>query len=205
MTAAGSRLETLESILRMTPAEAEACADQDTPQAAVALVFRPGESLLFIQRAERAGDPWSGHMAFPGGRAEPQDPSLIETAMRETFEEIGLDLGTEGRCIGRLPTLSARFLPLKIAVHPFIFVIEGDPPLSPNVEVAACHWLPLTQLLEGQGRTMMPYVHMGVEVQLPCIPLGRCCIWGMTLRMIDDLLGLLDGPLGTRQLATDGF
>ena len=73
--------------------------NQSTKKAAVAVILRPapGETLdsteiLFIKRAERDGDPWSGHMAFPGGHMEPDDSDLKESAIRETKEEIGLDL-----------------------------------------------------------------------------------------------------------------
>src|SRR6478752_6570976 len=61
--------------------------------AAVAAVLVPSpDAVLLIRRAERAGDPWSGHMALPGGRREPEDADLVETARRETFEEVGLQL-----------------------------------------------------------------------------------------------------------------
>ncbi|HEU4700285.1 MAG TPA: NUDIX domain-containing protein, partial [Gemmatimonadales bacterium] len=61
--------------------------------AAVALVVTPApDSMLLIRRAERAGDPWSGHMALPGGRHSRGDADLAATAMRETAEEVGVRL-----------------------------------------------------------------------------------------------------------------
>lgn len=48
--------------------------------------------MLFIKRASRASDRWSAHIAFPGGRSEPDDENEKYTAMRETWEEVGLDV-----------------------------------------------------------------------------------------------------------------
>ena len=61
-------------------------------RAAVAAIFTPQLDLLFMERAKVEGDPWSGHIAFPGGHEEDQDDSSLHTAMRETHEELGLDL-----------------------------------------------------------------------------------------------------------------
>src|SRR5688572_15001632 len=79
----------------------------ETPAAAVAAILRevPGMSaaeLFFIRRAEHPQDPWSGHIAFPGGRRDPGDPNLLATAMRETLEEVGIDL-SRAKLLGRLP------------------------------------------------------------------------------------------------------
>ncbi len=64
-----------------------------------------GPELLVIKRSEAEHDHWSGHMALPGGRVEPEDESLLATAARETFEEVGLDLGAGGEAIARLGTV----------------------------------------------------------------------------------------------------
>jgi 8-oxo-dGTP pyrophosphatase MutT (NUDIX family) len=89
-------------------------AERDEPfkEAAVALVLRPhpdGDAeLLFIRRATRAGDPWSGQIGLPGGRYEPADDLLETTALRETLEEVGLDLRAGGRVLGALDELRPR-------------------------------------------------------------------------------------------------
>ncbi len=168
---------------------------------AVAVVFRPGGELLFIRRADRVGDPWSGHMAFPGGKAEPGDESLRHTAEREALEEVGLALGRGGRFLGRLPSLVT---PLRIAgrrhrVTPFVYTLDDHPSLLPNAEVASVHWFHLDRLVRGEGRGTMRYPFGGAEVELPVVELEGTRIWGLTLRMVDDLLErLAEGRSGSK-------
>src|SRR5450631_3467354 len=97
--------------------------EPDRPQAAVALllVSRP-DRLLLIRRAEREGDPWSGHLAFPGGKREAEDASLLVTAIRETAEEVGLRLAPES-LLARLADVRARVNGYRVAQ--FVFAVEG--------------------------------------------------------------------------------
>src|SRR5438105_2270539 len=79
-------------------------------KAAVAAIVRERNAeleLLFIRRAEHPQDPWSGHMAFPGGRVDHDDPDALAAAVRETREELGLDLGVHGEKLGELSHLVA--------------------------------------------------------------------------------------------------
>ena len=79
-------------------------------RSAVAMILREqrGDSeILMIKRAEHEGDPWSGHMAFPGGRMEPGDRHGLDVARRETEEEVGLALADDEPCIGRLSDIMA--------------------------------------------------------------------------------------------------
>lgn len=161
----------------------------DAPRrAAVAAIFGPGEELLLIRRAERPGDHWSGHMAFPGGREDPGDPSLLDTARRETWEELGLDLA-EAELLGALPAQSTPTigeLP-RLVVVPFVFRLPGWGALSPNQEVRSVHPIGLERFLAAEGRGDFPYSWQGTTWRLPCVDLDGQRIWGMTLRMIDDL------------------
>jgi 8-oxo-dGTP pyrophosphatase MutT (NUDIX family) len=168
-------------------------------RAAVAVVLGPDDHLLFIRRAERQGDPWSGHMAFPGGRASPLDASIRATAERETREEVGLDLAP-AEFIGALPIQES---PLRdpqggFAIHPYVFRVPVWPALTPLAsEVAAIHLLDGRRLLAGEGRGEFRYQGYGLDRMLPCIRLEGTFIWGLTLRMIDQIaerLGAAPAP-----------
>jgi len=113
--------------------------------AAVAAIVRVIDEpeLLFIKRAEAERDPWSGHIAFPGGRREPSDRTLMDTAIRETSEETSLDL-TRGQLIGQLDDLAPRTRSLPpIIVRPYVAVVESTVVLRPSSEVASTFWVPL--------------------------------------------------------------
>jgi 8-oxo-dGTP pyrophosphatase MutT (NUDIX family) len=167
-------------------------------RAAVALVFGPEEDLLFIRRAERKGDLWSGHIAFPGGREDADDSSLRATAVREVREELGLDL-QDARCLGALPPQASprNAGPQQVNVIPWVFQLSRWPALAPNHEVAAVLRVPLATLVARESRAEFPYDWLGAVYDLPCVNLPEGRLWGMTLRMVDDLLEHLEGtPTG---------
>jgi 8-oxo-dGTP pyrophosphatase MutT (NUDIX family) len=161
-------------------------------RAAVALVLRDGPSgveLLFIRRAEHPEDPWSGQMAFPGGRSEPGDADLLATAVRETEEEIGVDLAREGEYLGALDEVRAmaRLRPVDLAIAPFVFRLRGAVALRPNHEVRSLHWIPLDELVREERRSMMDYAYQGSTLQFPCLRVEDVVIWGLTYRMFVSL------------------
>ena len=161
-------------------------------RAAVAAIFTRNLDLVFIRRAEFPGDPWSGHIAFPGGQVEVRDPSPLHAAIRETEEEIGVDLrGAE--CLGPLDHVAPVSGLRPIAIEPFVFYVDAEPIFQPNAEVQSVHRVPLARLLHSEGRGRMPYHWQGRARQLPCIELDGLCLWGLTLRAVDDLLHRLDG------------
>jgi 8-oxo-dGTP pyrophosphatase MutT (NUDIX family) len=167
-----------------------------TARAAVAVVLRDlggGADVLLIRRAEDPRDPWSGHMAFPGGRQDPSDPDLLATALRETREEIGLSLAEQGEPIGQLPDLPAiaRGRPVGLVISPFVFALRGAPELSPNDEVAEIHWSPIAPLLRGERRTSFPYVHEGKRFEFPAHRVADRVVWGLTHQMLESFFALL--------------
>jgi 8-oxo-dGTP pyrophosphatase MutT (NUDIX family) len=172
--------------------------DGTPARAAVAMVLEPRDDdvyLLFIQRAERAGDPWSGQMAFPGGFWSTIDPHLAETARRETLEEIGLDLATKAAPIARLDDLQgvARGRELPLVITPFLFELRGPAELRLNHEVQGTLWVPLAHLREDGNVGAIEYSGPGADaaMRLPAYRYEGRTIWGLTFRMVRNFVDLL--------------
>jgi 8-oxo-dGTP pyrophosphatase MutT (NUDIX family) len=157
--------------------------------AAVAIVLVPEpDALLLVRRAERSGDPWSGQMALPGGRRE-EEEDLLFTAIRETAEEVGVVLPPEA-LVGVLDDMAPRTPVLPpIAVRPFVFRVERRPELGAfSEEIAAAHWVPLTNLLNDEFYTSADVVVRSQTMRVPAFRLEEGTVWGMTERILSDLL-----------------
>jgi 8-oxo-dGTP pyrophosphatase MutT (NUDIX family) len=172
--------------------------------AAVAAVLRERAGraeVLLIRRAKQEGDPWSGHMAFPGGRQDPADRDLLHTALRETEEEVGLRLDPEPHLVGRLDDVPAvaRGQRIGLIIAPFVFAITGDPVLVPSPsEVDHLLWAPLSPLLRGERNTTHAVEHEGRTVELPGYDVDGRVVWGLTHWMLETLFEALDGTVRQR-------
>lgn len=167
-------------------------------RAAVALLVRldearevPTPQLLLIKRATYEGDPWSGHVALPGGRREPGDPSLERTVIRETWEETAIDIDRDGRLIGCLDEVAPRTPVLPpIIITPFVGLVRSDVEIVASPEVADWFWIDVAALrdpeisrevvleLSSGPRTVMSFQH------------GAHTIWGLTERILRQFLSL---------------
>lgn len=165
--------------------------------AAVAVVFREGPrsvEVLLIERALREGDPWSGHMAFPGGRSEPVDDGSRSTAQRETFEEVGVELAN-AEYLGQLDDIvgNPRTRPkLVVAAHAFFLAEDQSFELAPD-EVQEAFWFPLVDMLD-ESRGVEFEVAARPEIQYPGILVGipdRHVVWGMTYHFLKNLMNVL--------------
>jgi 8-oxo-dGTP pyrophosphatase MutT (NUDIX family) len=162
-------------------------------QAAVALILAPGDAgrleLLLIKRAEHPGDPWSGQMALPGGRRDPEDRDLLATVARETREEVGVALTPHG-LLGELDDLHPRtpLLP-PVVVRPYVFGLRHRPSVRVSAEVALYVWVPLAELASGRTRTVVTIP--GRDQPFPAYRVGDHAVWGMTERIITPFIDLL--------------
>ncbi|QQR91794.1 MAG: CoA pyrophosphatase [Myxococcales bacterium] len=162
--------------------------------AGVALVLRQtksGSELLMIERAERHGDPWSGHMAFPGGRAQREDKTLTDTVLREVHEEIGWDLTQQAEYLGHLGPLPirARGGLTGEELLPLVFDLREERDFVLNEEVNEVFWFPLQAFGSDDFRITFPYLHEGKSYDLPAYLMRNKRIWGLSYRMIQRLLG----------------
>lgn len=162
-------------------------------RAAVAVVLAPAEgglgsavSVLLVRRSEREGDPWSGHMALPGGHEHPEDADLLHTARRETLEEVGIDLGG-AELLGQLDDVS----PMRssdMVVRPFVFSIATPQSITLSAEVAEVLWVPLDALASDALRTTREVEVRGSTLRVPAYVIEDRVVWGMTFHLLERFL-----------------
>jgi 8-oxo-dGTP pyrophosphatase MutT (NUDIX family) len=160
-------------------------------ETSVALILTPGPlglEALFIRRAERPDDPWSGHIALPGGRRDPGDADRLATAVRETKEEVDVLLPAAA-LLGSLDDLAPstpRLPPL--VIRPYVFGFEARPDARLSAEVAGVMWLPLSELSSCEGKAVVPL--RGETREVACYAYGGVVIWGLTYRILSGFLKL---------------
>ena len=167
-------------------------------RAAVALLLQPRPDdvyVLFIHRAHHPHDPWSGHMAFPGGRHEPEDPDLLVTIRRETHEEVGINLDEHGEYLGRLAEVQAmaRGKQTGMVVSPFVYLVSQEArPVPDPVEVQDIIWVPLSFMQQDSVEQIVQRnLQAGSTIQVPALLYGGKTIWGLTYRMLRGFLELI--------------
>lgn len=171
-------------------------AQPDADMAAVAVIFRAGENsteVLVIQRAVHERDPWSGHLAFPGGRRDPNDEGPLHTALRETQEELGLDLQAHGRVLGALDHVATagRGVP-QLVIAPFAFAVDKLPELRLDMrEVARVFWVPIGPLLSGARNTNISVTHGNRRYRMPGYDVEGQVLWGLSYQMLKSFFQLL--------------
>jgi 8-oxo-dGTP pyrophosphatase MutT (NUDIX family) len=189
-------LHRIETLVRARPAAS--VGNETAARAAVAMVLAPDEHdlhLLLIRRAEHPLDPWSGHMAFPGGRHDAGDADLVHTAVRETHEEVGVDLARHGRLIGALDEVqaSARGRVLDLVITPYLFRVEER--IAPSIdetEVAAALWVPLQTFRGDRHHGTTPISRGDFRAEVPAFQFEGHTVWGLTYRMIRNFVEALE-------------
>jgi 8-oxo-dGTP pyrophosphatase MutT (NUDIX family) len=171
-------------------------------RAAVSAIVRPIDDdleVLLIRRADRSGDPWSGHMAFPGGGHDGRDADLRATAIRETIEEVGLHLDEHARAIGTLDDVraTARGTVTGLVVTPFVFALRDVPALTTSDEVSEIHWARLGPMFRGERAATIDYMWQGQVLKLPGFrldpPSDERIVWGLTHKMLSAFFARLRG------------
>jgi 8-oxo-dGTP pyrophosphatase MutT (NUDIX family) len=157
--------------------------------AAVSMVIRERQSpsVLLIKRAEREGDPWSGQIAFPGGKMQAQDRTAKDTAIRETLEEVGFDLNRSGGFLGYGPVTTTHTGTMDVV--PSVFELKEGVQISSNEEVASYRWVALKDLLSPASRSSFRLNFQGNAVQMPAYAVGDYVVWGLTYRILNSVLG----------------
>ncbi len=153
---------------------------------AVVLDGTPPPRVLLIKRAERIGDPWSGQVAFPGGKSQEGDGSLRQTAVRETREELGLDLSGGSRFLGYFRTFRTHTGTMDVV--PSVFSLEEEARLTPNGEVSAYFWAELGRLSSPDAAAVYRRERADGAVDMPAFRVGGHVVWGLTYRILSDLI-----------------
>jgi 8-oxo-dGTP pyrophosphatase MutT (NUDIX family) len=175
-------------------------------QASVALVLRQQRGvleMLFIERAKRSGDPWSGQMAFPGGRREAHDPDIRVAAERETLEELDLVLADAG-VLGRIDDLQGQSAgkPLGLVIACHAYYLDRPVTLSPNYEVQDYLWAPLPVLLNPANQVMHPSPSHGRKpypgIRVSDTP--QHVVWGLTYRFVEAFCQVVGAPVGVARI-----
>lgn len=167
----------------------------DVRHAAVAILLRGGSlpeaEILLMRRAEREGDRWSGQIGLPGGHAEPTDSDLVDTARRESREEVGIDPGAEGSTLfGTLPIVqaSARGKRVPLFTTPVVFHRHTPEAATLGPEADEAFWLPVALALSGRLDATHRYEQAGLIHKLPSWQFEGRTIWGMTYGILNRFL-----------------
>lgn len=157
--------------------------------------------ILLIKRAERADDPWSGQIAFPGGKAQQGDEGAKGTAVRETLEEVGINLEVAAEFLGYAEPVTTHTG--KIEVVPCVFILKGASTVRTNEEATSHMWVDLSSLLSPSAKTVYKIEAGGRSVEMPAVTASDYVVWGLTYRILSMLLDFPKGPQDERDKTID--
>jgi len=176
------KIENVRRDLKSFSAEQEA-------NAAVAILLKPTDrdvEILFVKRVENLQDPWSGQIALPGGKKEPEDRDLKETVLRETLEETGINLLDRCSLLGVTDAIRCRINP-EMKILPFVFLVKHEPVIRLNMdELKEYYWIPVEELFRNECT-----VRFGSEKHRAFI-IGDIKIWGLTFRILKNIFSRLN-------------
>ena len=155
--------------------------------ASVAVILRDADDpkTLMIRRAERREDPWSGQVAFPGGKKQEEDKTIRDVAIRETREEVGIDLASSARFLGYFGMF--RTHTGSMDVIPSVFLLESDVKPRLNEEATSCRWIAYSELVNPVSRSSHSIRRDGTTLEMPAFAVSGYLIWGLTYRIVSTL------------------
>ena len=156
--------------------------------AAVVVLLRTKDQefqVLFVKRAEKSDDPWSGQTALPGGKRSPDDRDLKETVVRETLEETSINLLKGCRFLGAMEPLRSTQRP-EMKIVPFVVLLEKEQNIKLNEELMGHFWTPLKELVRHKGTVKFSFG------EYPAYIIENHVIWGLTYRILTKLLNILE-------------
>ena len=175
--------------------------DEERPpfQAAVSLILHEtpgtGPELLFIERAAHPGDPWSGHMALPGGRRDPVDADLSRTAARETLEEVGVTLPEPFAALDHFSGTRRSPQVPALLVAPYLYSLEKRPEVVANYEVESTVWIPVRWIVDPESWVSYEFEREGQTHSYPAFQFDRYVVWGLTYRILRGFTEILGRPI----------
>jgi len=170
-------VDTVEKLSRVLKRISEG---QDA-DAAIALLLKPVDKdleVLFVKRVANPNDPWSGQMALPGGKRDAKDQNLKQTVVRETLEEININLLDRCRFLGVMKTLRSTQRP-EMKILSFVFLLEHEPKIELNEELEEFIWISLEELVQHKGAAKFSFG------EVPAYVVGNTVIWGLTYRILE--------------------
>lgn len=174
---------------RLTPVEK--LLSHESSAAVVLMLVPSGNDVeaLFVKRKDDPNDPWSGQVALPGGHRKSSDSSILETAIRETFEEVGILLDSKRTVLGALPDVKS-FRNPSVSVTPFVALLEEKQPVKLSPEISSYFWAPIKGLREAETRVNL---QDGETKTVKAYVYGEYVIWGLTARILESFLKILEG------------
>ncbi len=174
----------VDSIEKLSKTLKPASEKQDA-DAAVALLLKSVNQILFVKRVENSADPWSGQMALPGGKRDAKDQNLKQTVVRETLEETNIKLLDRCRFLGVIEPLRSTQRP-EMKVLPFVILLEHEPIIKLNEELEGFVWISLEELLQHKGTVKFSFG------EFPAYIVGDTIIWGLTYRILEKFIHILN-------------
>lgn len=171
-------------VIARLPTELKPISDEQGANTAVTLLLklrRNDFDLLLVKRVENPSDTWSGQMALPGGKREPKDINLKETAVRETLEEIGIKVDSN-QFLGVLRVVRSE-PKSDFKILPFVVLLDGEPKLKLNkAELETFIWVPYEEVFQSKGTVQFSFG------KVPAYIFADGIVWGITYNILSEFI-----------------